>query len=183
MMTRMLKVECPDIAFAASLRSYNEKMDTVSLTHAMTYTPSDVPELKNNAILLALDTMDPYSLTETLAHEMRRLWQNAYRSEMNAVHTNGFRESLRHPAEIDADAFAIWYISGDMAMEEAGGIICPEEKKKYPKEFSARVKLAKELKEEYEQIRDEIYASIISETKRNRRERIKVRLKRFFSLE
>jgi hypothetical protein len=182
LISRILKVECPDIAFAASLESYNDQTDTISLTHAITYTHSDVPGLNNNAILLALDTMDPYSLTGTLAHEMRHLWQNEYRPEMNAIHANGFRESLTHPAEIDADAFAIWYISGGMSMEEAGGIVCPEEKKKYPKEFSVRVKLAQELKEEYDQVRDEIYMSMMKEAKHARRESIKEKLKGLFSL-
>lgn len=79
---------------------------------------------------------------------------------MNENHAKGFGESLMHPAEIDADGYAIWYISEapEMYIDKAAGIMCPEEKKHHPKEYMYRIEKAKEIKAYFDEQRNKMAA-------------------------
>lgn len=158
-MSRQLKVDCPDIGLSEQIRSYDD-MGRLSVEGAMMYTPKDVPALKNNLIMMSLEDFNNLQYTGTLAHEMRHIWQDKYHPEMNENHAKGFGESLMHPAEIDADGYAIWYISEapEMYIDKAAGIMCPEEKKHHPKEYMYRIEKAKEIKAYFVEQRNKMAA-------------------------
>lgn len=145
-MSQQLKIRCPDIGFSYTIRARDDD-GRISIEGAMMYTPKDIPSLQENLILMSLEDFNLLQFAGTLAHEMRHIWQDTYQPEMNKKHAKGFSESLMHPAEIDADGYAIWYLSKtpDMNINKAAGIMCPEEKKHHPKEYQYRIEKANEI--------------------------------------
>lgn len=167
-MSHQLEIKCPDIGFLDGLRSHDD-MGRISVDLGRMFTPKDVPSLKNNLILMSRENIDLILFTGTLAHEMRHIWQNKYHPKMNENPAKGFVEALKHPAEIDADGYAIWYISDEanmsideanMSIDEAAGIMCPEEKEHHPKEYMYRIEKAKELKAYFDEKRNKMVAGI-----------------------
>lgn len=155
-MSTQLNVDCPDIALSEQMR-FIDQNGQLSVEGARTYKPEEVPGLENTLILMSLEDFDALLYTGTLAHEMRHIWQNKYLPEINKNPAMGFDESLMHPAEIDADGYAIWYLSyaANIHIERAATIMCPEEKKYYPKEYMYRIEKAKEIQTSfYEKTKD-----------------------------
>lgn len=155
-MSTQLNVACPDIALSNQMRAI-DKNGQVTVEGARTYKPQEVPELENTLILMSLEDYKPLQFIGTLAHEMRHIWQYKYLPEINKKPATGFEESLIHPAEIDADGYAIWYLSyaDNIHIERAATIMCPEEKKYYPKEYMYRIEKAKEIQTSfYEKTKD-----------------------------
>ena len=168
-MCNQLKIKCPDIGFSDEIRSCDD-LGRISVEGAMMYTPKDVPSLQNNLILMSLEDFDIIQFTGTLAHEMRHIWQDTYHPEMNESHAKGFGESLMHPAEIDADGYAIWYISEapNMYIDKAAGIMCPEEKKHHPKAYMYRIEKAKEIKAYFDEQREKMIAEMNASKKQKK---------------
>lgn len=180
-MSDQLEIPCPDIGFSEEIR-VRDDMGRISVEGAMMYTPKDIPSLENNLILMSLKDLDIIQFTGTLAHEMRHIWQNKYHPQMNEKHAKGFGESLMHPAEIDADGYAIWYISEapDMYIEKAAGIMCPKEKKHYPKAYMYRIEKAKEIKAYFDEQRDKMNAEM-NDSKRQKKASFLDTLKNLFN--
>ena len=117
----ILNVTCPDLSIAKSIRQRNEYTGQLSDMCAMLFTPADLPELTNNVIQLSLEHLEPLALSGIIAHEIRHIWQYKYKPELNTVRAQGYTDSLNHPAEIDADAFAICLLAlNGLPLEQAG---------------------------------------------------------------
>lgn len=149
--SKILNVTCPDLSIAKSIRQRNEYTGQLSDMCAMLFTPADVPELTNNVIQLSLEHLEPLALSGIIAHEIRHIWQYKYKPELNTVRAQGYTDSLNHPAEIDADAFAICLLAlNGIPLEEAGEVVCPEEKKINLTAYKLRIDKAKEMMKEIE---------------------------------
>ena len=149
--SRILNVTCPDLSIAESIRQRNEYTGQLSDMCAMLFTPADVPGLPNNVIQLSLEHFKPLPLSGIIAHEIRHIWQEKYKPELNKVHAQGYTDSLNHPAEIDADGFAICLLAlNKIPLEQAGEVVCPEEKKLDPTAYKLRIDKAKEIMKEIE---------------------------------
>lgn len=179
--SNQLKIKCPDIGFSSKIRVMNQTTGRLSVQGAEMYTPDDISTLKSNLIIMSTEDFKPMQFIGTLAHEMRHIWQHEYAPEMNQKHAVGFMESLMHPAEIDADGFAIWYISNtqNMYIDKAAGIICPEEKKHHPKEYMYRIEKAKEIKAYFDEQREKTEAEMAT-SKKNNKESILDKIKSIF---
>lgn len=149
--SKMLNVTCPDLSIATSIRRCNEYTGELSDMCAIVFTPDDSSELTNNVLQLSLEHMNPLELDGILAHEIRHIWQNKYKPELNKVHAQGYTDSLNHPAEIDADGFAICLLLLlEIPLEQAGETVCPDEKKRDPAAYMLRINKAKEIMTEIE---------------------------------
>lgn len=168
-MCNQLEIQCPYIGFSEHILTLDE-MGRISVNGAKMYTPKDVPSLKNNLILMSLEDFDYIQFTGTLAHEIRHIWQDKYHPEMNEIRARGFGESLMHPAEIDSDGYAIWYISETpgMYIDKAASIICPEEKNSHPKAYMYRVEKAKEIKAFFDEKKEKRIVDINTSTKQKK---------------
>ena len=147
-LSNLLKIPCPYIGLTPRMRRHSQTDNSVSVQNAICYTPQDIPSLDNNVILLSMENSDFKTILGYLAHELRHIWQNQY-SDLNLHPADGFIESLTHPAEIDADGYAIWYLSNrtKLSLEDAAALICPEEQKHYQKEFQQRLEKASYFKQ------------------------------------
>lgn len=149
--SKMLNVTCPDLSIAQSIRQRNEYTGQLSDMCAMLFTPADAPQLTNNLIQLSLEHFEHLELSGIIAHEIRHIWQYEYKPELNAVRAQGYTDSLNHPAEIDADGFAICLLAlNGIPLEQAGEVVCPEEKKRDPAAYQLRINKAKEIMAEIE---------------------------------
>lgn len=146
-----LSIPCPDIGYVPNLQYLDNHTGTVTEQGGRLYTTVDIPELSNNLIILSItkDTTTEKLIGE-LAHEMRHIWQNIYNPAINRCPAQGFIDSLTHPAEIDADGYAIYYMSGvsKMSFKNAAEIICPEEYQYYPGDCITRIKKAVAIRED-----------------------------------
>lgn len=148
---KILNVTCPDLSIAKSIRQRNEYTGQLSDMCAMLFTPADVPGLTNNVIQLSLEHLEPLALSGIIAHEIRHIWQYKYKPELNTVRAQGYTDSLNHPAEIDADAFAICLLAlNGIPLDKAGEVLCPEEKKINFTAYKLRIDKAKEMMKEIE---------------------------------
>lgn len=149
--SEILNIKCPDIGFSEQI-IVPDSTGGISVQGAEMYTPKDISDLDNCLIVLSLQDFDFSRIVGTLAHEMRHIWQYNFNSEINQFHAIGFSDSLIHPAEIDADGFAIWYMSKfpDISFEQAASLLCPLEESDYKDAFIARKNKAMELKKEFE---------------------------------
>lgn len=149
--SKILGVTCPYLATSNTIRQRNEYTGQLSDMCAMLFTPDDAPELINNVILISLEHTKPLELSGTIAHEIRHIWQYKYKPELNAVRAQGYTDSLNHPAEIDADGFAICLLAlNGIPLEQAGEAVCPEEKKRDHAAYMLRINKAKEIMAEIE---------------------------------
>lgn len=134
---------CPDIIIVSTTLGY-------SCGLGYTFSPVDFPQLQNNLITIK-DIDNGYLFYGTLAHELRHIWQRECTPNLLKKPANGFLESLVHPAEIDADGYAIYYLhdQGGINMDQAGKIMCQEEQKHYQKAYQMRLFKAAKIKEIY----------------------------------
>ncbi len=140
-----LEIPTPDIALYRCLR---RKYKPDNIIGGFCYTPDDDPNLETPMLLISYEIENIAIILGIIAHEHRHIWQYYHAKNLNAHHANGFDESTEHPAEIDADGYAIYFVSNyyGISMDEAANFICPEEKKKYPAAYSSRLAKAHELK-------------------------------------
>ena len=150
-----LNVKTPDIAFTRKMRDE----DYVTVKSGQLTTPKDEPKLKNALLTLSWEHIEEFYLEGVIAHEMRHLWQEVYHPELLSVKAKGFKDSLYNDAEIDADGFAIAYLCNyfsNMHEDKADKILCPEEKKHYPKAYFKRLERAKAIPAEMAAFWEEI---------------------------
>ena len=145
-----LHVPYPDITFTDTIACISIYDGSLTEKSAMTYLKKDHPELENDVIQIALKHLEPLYISGVIAHEIRHLYQNIYDPDINAEYAQSYTDSLRHPAEIDADAFAIWYLAGGahISYEAAADIICPVEKEHDPEFFHKRIEAATKIPKE-----------------------------------
>lgn len=122
----------------------NELDGSLTQEVAHTYFPNNENNLKNALVILS-SVVDDWVFNGSFAHEMRHLWQKKYHPEKCEFWANGFQEALIDPLEIDADAYAIYYLAKHMGLpvEEVAEHICPNEKKCYRPAYDFRVEKAK----------------------------------------
>lgn len=144
-----LNIPCPDIGYVPKIHCHNIEAGTISEQFGKTYTTDDIPELSNNFIIISFQMINYERLVGVLAHEMRHIWQHIYNPTINHYPAQGFMEALTHPAEIDADGYAIYYMSQklNITLNNAAEIICPEECQHYPDDYIIRIKKATEIKD------------------------------------
>lgn len=142
-----LHIPCPDIGYVPNLQQPDYNTGLISIQCGKSYTTNVFPELTNNLIAISTRFSDYEILVGIIAHEMRHIWQQMYRPLINRYPAQGFLMSLKHPAEIDADGYAIYYMSQALSidLEKAGKIICPEEHQYYPRYYSMRQKKATKI--------------------------------------
>lgn len=144
-----LQVPCPDIGFMPCIHQQDLATSSISEQGAKSYTTNDFPELTNNLIVISAQYPYHEILVGILAHEIRHIWQHIYVPDINQYPAQGFFQSLTHPAEIDADGYAICYISQELniTLNNAAEIICREECQHYPDDYIIRIKKATEIKD------------------------------------
>ena len=178
--SEQLHIECPYIGLIDRIRNY-DSMGRESIFGGVTYKKGAFQGLDNNLIILSLENFNRERFIAELAHEMRHIWQAKYYPEINHTHAIGFGESLNHPAEIDADGFAIWYMSHycNMYVEKAASIVCPEEKKHYSKQFMLRIEKSKEIESDMSKKEDDC-DTVVSTSQAKKRTPILQKLKSLF---
>lgn len=150
----LLQVSLPDLSILDSIRQVDPLTGLMTEEVGRSITTEEDPNLKNNIVIISLEHDDPLYLTAIMAHEVRHFWQKKYRPNMSGQNAMGYGNSLVSEAEIDADGFAIWYLSkyASMHIEKAAGIVCPEEKKHEPKAYFKRIEKANEIAAEMEEL-------------------------------
>lgn len=126
-----LNIQVPGIGITPSIRQGNPDTGEISILSGISYSKFQLPYLKESVILLSSEDFDPKRFIGVLAHEMRHLWQDIYRPDLRKENSIGYRQSLYFEAEIDADAYAIYYIASkfcDCNFEIAANLLCPLEK-------------------------------------------------------
>ncbi len=179
----ILDVPCPHVGIYTELIRYSAD-GAVNYLGGITYSPNDVPELDRHLILIALgDKIKPcytnYEITGSIVHELRHIWQDYNSPEIRKKNANGLEKSLYHSAEIDADGFAIWYLShfGNMSYEVAGRIMCPTEYKNFKTAFKMRLDQARHLSDEFKFLDEEKPA----EQPISFRSKLKIQLNKLFN--
>lgn len=147
-----LNIPCPDIAIYEGLIPVVNPDDfSITYSSGYTYHKDEHPELSNTLMMIALRAQeDPVYITGVLAHELRHIFQRQYLPELGRNgHAKGGIESLYHPEEIDADAYAIAYLVWHrIGIERAGKIVCQFETEYYPEAFRQRMEKAGNLYKE-----------------------------------
>lgn len=158
----ILRIPVPDLSLISSITTYNPGDGSMSDVSAILCTTSDLPYLNNSLLIMTIECMDDLEyFSGVLAHEMRHLWQELYNPKIREKKACGFLESLYNEAEVDADGFAIAFISfsPNFNLENAGKVICKKEYEEYNDAFLYRIEAAKQIKEElylrYEEIKKE----------------------------
>ena len=149
----LLNVKCPYLkVIDMPMISHNTATGQDSMMGAITYKTTDCKDLDNNLIVISIANLNNELFNGILAHEIRHIWQAKYKPELIQKDAADFGESLMHPAEIDADGFAIWFMSTmpNMNLKKAASLLCPEEKRRYPKAFFYREEAAKKIAKNYE---------------------------------
>ena len=145
--SNILKIEVPDLAVTNSLTMKSTKNGSLHEMSAMVFHPEDIKELSNNLIVLSRKCAKLFYTTGVLAHELRHIYQKKYNPSVVETYAQGYIESLEDEAEIDADAFGIWYLAHTykISLHKAGSILCPKEKLCNPDSYSNRIERAKEI--------------------------------------
>lgn len=149
---QQLEIKIPDIAFLTHIRGTIPlpPFEVVKKDSLLYYMDSH-PELDNSLILLSLEKQNCYSLTATISREIRHLWQCQNAPELMPSPAITLEQALNYPAEIDADAFAIWNVSqtpGIHTLEAAATIVC-QHIKVGSKAYKKRLNLARQMKQQY----------------------------------
>lgn len=154
-MSELLNIPCPYIGLSKAIILQNEYDGSISEMAAMSYHAEDYPELDNSIVQLSLNLFEPDYMTGVIAHELRHIYQKIYTPDLLTKYAQGYGESLYNPAEIDADAFGIWYLKTcpGGSYEKAASILCPEELINDPKAVQLRIEKAKKIADELEQQR------------------------------
>ena len=136
--------EEPHLAFLNELTSIDPATFAMTRLQGMRITP-DKTNLDKDIILLVYHEATYNKLAGTLAHELRHMWQNENNEKIQRTKAIGI-DALYDEAEIDADAFAIYYMASryfDFNYRECADIICSFEKKTDKKAYEIRLKRAK----------------------------------------
>lgn len=139
-------MELPPIKLKRTLHPIGIKASGTTAQMGRTVTPLNIKWLKVPHVYLATKNVTQAEFIGTLFHELRHVWQYYFNREINEFPAIGFQESLLHPAEIDADAFAIAALSLIMKISllEAADIVCPDEKN-IPIAFNLRLNQSKKF--------------------------------------
>lgn len=140
--SEILKVKCPDFLFLNKIFHEQSKTEMA----AFTYHEKDYPELSNSVILFSESLFSERYSAGVIAHEMYHILQRD-NGLLKDEYAKGYYESLYDTAEIEADAFAICYISALFKLDykEAASILCPYEEKYSSGAFFKRVKKARKI--------------------------------------
>lgn len=174
----LLQVRCPDIAITNKITEFNEHNGSVSVMLGKHYNPTDIPELENDLILVALpDWQVNERVVGVLAHEIRHIYQDQFEPNIKETLAQGYSESLYNTAEIDADGFGIWYLTrfANMHIDIAASKLCPKEKKYDIKAYQKRIEAAKEITAEFAIKEEDIVA-----TKNKKKSSLMLKLKDYF---
>lgn len=149
---KALEIECPIITWTASITQQNDITGVQTNNAGMSFHKEDIPDIPDSLIIISFESRDFYLLNATLAHELRHVWQHKQPNYKKRIHAQGIRESAKDPEEIDADAFAIWFISTSdkYNIESAAEFFCSNEKMLYPEYFEERINRAHEIKKNIE---------------------------------
>lgn len=141
-LSAILGVTCPDFLFLKAILHE----DTETEMAAFTYHKQDYAELSNSVILFSESLFSEKYSAGVIAHEMYHILQRDNGLFM-AEYAKGYYESLYNTAEIEADAFAICYMSALFTLDfkEAASILCPYEEKYNSGAFYKRIKKAKKF--------------------------------------
>ncbi len=152
-----LNINPPYLQIVDSLTSKNPNNGAVTKVGGITYYPEQT-NLDNCLILLSRRVATPKLFTGVIAHELRHIWQHKNSPMLISNNPIDYLSSLFDPAEIDADAFAIWYLSEvpNMNVHKAGSILCPNEELISPKTYNKRIEKAMEISKEMNLRRKEI---------------------------
>lgn len=104
---KCLNVKCPNIGFF--YECYLPQQINKSVLAAL-YSKNENSILVDDLIVF----FQKFSHKKTiglLAHEIRHKWQNEYKPKMAEKPAENFQQTLTNQAEIDADAYAIYYLS------------------------------------------------------------------------
>lgn len=151
----LLDVKCPYLkVIDMPMISHNPATGQDTVIGAITYKPTDCKKLDNNLVVITSAGINNELFNGILAHEIRHIWQAKYKPEILEKDAADFGESLMHPAEIDADGFGIWFMATthNMNLKKAASMLCPEEKKHFPKAFFYREDAAQQIAEQYKNI-------------------------------
>ncbi len=145
-----LEIKCPLLTWQASITHMNDKTGEITKLSGMSYHKEDISNIPETLVMISMEERNFYYLNATLAHELRHVWQHKQPGYTKRIHAQGIEESAKDPEEIDADAFAIWFIStsDEYTIESAAEFFCSNEKMLFPKYFDARIQRAYEIKAE-----------------------------------
>lgn len=145
-LSAILGVTCPDFIFCKKIIQSGSDTEM----SAFTYHKEDYPDLDNSVLLFAESLFEPTYTAGVIAHEMFHIFQKN-EGFLTDEYAKGYFESLDNTAEIEADAFAICYISVLFKLDykEAASILCPYEKKYNSGAFFKRVKKAKKISKKF----------------------------------
>ena len=132
--SNLLKIKCPVFSLE---KDEPEKWKARGLiSAAITYNPKDILRLYNaisllkirNFLIVVFQANIYYGtwLTGLVAHELRHVWQQTYHIDIYNKHASSYDDALFNLSEIDADAFAIWYLSvvKDCSLAQALSLYC-----------------------------------------------------------
>ena len=141
-----LQINTPYLAIAVNIIT-GSLTDGVTINSGMSFMPEDIPELDNAIIMISPYGLQARYVSGVILHEIRHVWQRKYAPDIYGTPANGLKESLDHPAEIDADAYAIAVIAieTDTSVEENAALLCEYEYEHHKDAFDQRVLAAKEL--------------------------------------
>ena len=146
-----LDIEIPNIGFCDTMISINPDDMTQTGQLAITWMPEDIPGLDKPLVYLCRNypngeqIKDHILFAGVIAHELRHIWQKTHHSIAYSENSKGYAESLYSPAEIDADAFAIAFMSEGTDMLNIGKHICKMEYRNNPDAFALRMDRAAKI--------------------------------------
>lgn len=144
-----LKIKCPDIGL-----HYGQMQlpDGTELGGFLIRANDRILSPNKDLALISMENCkeNEKCIVGVLAHELRHTWQNTYNYDLSKDVAVGFYKSLDNSAEIDADGYAILYLSHayNMTLEDAASIICPTENAEYLNAYRIRLSRAKEIQAE-----------------------------------
>lgn len=145
-LSAILCVTCPDFIFFKKIIQPGSDTEM----SAFTYHKEDYPDLDNSVLLFAESLFEPIYTTGVIAHEMFHIYQKN-EGFLSDAYAEGYFESLNNTAEIEADAFAICYMSNvlNLSHKKSASILCPAEKKYNPDAYWKRLNRAKKISNKF----------------------------------
>ena len=146
-----LTIDIPNIAIGTIVPGVDPDTGELFERMATTWTPDEIPALENPLVYIGVaypngDPLNDMMLIANIAHELRHIWQKKVHPKRYAKTAKGYRDTLFNEAEIDADAFAIMYLSGGKGMESVGSVICDNYYTENSDAFELRMKRAEEIR-------------------------------------
>lgn len=146
LISKELHIPCPDIGFSGIMLNVVTKDNYLGIC----FSPNNIPKLTNYLVILDVQNYTGLKLIGNLAHECRHIYQEIHNPDIYIKHANDFIKSCLHPAEIDADGYAIHHLMSikEMTYDEAAELIYPEGKVFLNEAYKKRIRRAKEIDEE-----------------------------------